>query len=108
MDPTRSQLALFVETRDQELIAGVLGFFHWNVLRINALWVERPFRRKGLGTFLMTQAEREALKRGMSVISLSAHEFEAPPFYSKLGYTISGFLPDYPIGTNYYYFFKAI
>ena len=103
-----ADLELYVETENHEVVAGLIGRFRWNVLIINQLWVEPTYRGKGLGTFLMLSAEEEALKRGATVIALSTHEFNAPGLYTKLGFTLSGMVPEFPAGTNYYHFFKLI
>jgi ribosomal protein S18 acetylase RimI-like enzyme len=51
-----------------------------------------------LGTTLMHAAEREAVRRGCHQIVLSAHSFQAPRFYDKLGFRRLAAISNYPRG----------
>ena len=55
-------------------------------------------RGRGLGRALLAAAEDEARRRGCRTIVLETHSFQAPSFYSKLGYTKVGEAVDTPIG----------
>ena len=56
----------------------------------------------------MVQAEAEAVRRGCTQIVLDTHNFQAPGFYTKLGYQISGAHQDYPRGYQVYYLEKKL
>lgn len=60
------------------------GEFH-----IGRVAVQKKFRKHHLGSRIMWLAEREAVRRGGSVIVLSA-QCRVQPFYESLGYTASG------------------
>src|SRR5689334_7566144 len=91
------ELAVFAR-RDTEIVAGLLGFTHWNWLHIRFLWVAEAFRRHGLGRQLVLAAEREARIRGCEHAHLDTFSFQAVPFYERLGYSVFGRLEDYPRG----------
>lgn len=53
-------------------------------------------RGRGIARALMIEAERIALERGRTLLTLDTAEDEgAGPFYEKLGFTRAGVIPDY-------------
>lgn len=96
--PASARELAVLARRGPELVAGLLGFTHWNWLHIRYLWVAEPFRRQGLGRQLVLAAEREARLRGCAHAHLDTFSFQAVPFYERLGYSIFGQLDDYPPG----------
>jgi GNAT superfamily N-acetyltransferase len=92
--------------KDGEVVGGVLGTTYWNWLFVEILWISDAFRRRGLGRKLMLAAEREAVTRGCLHAHLDTFDFQALPFYQKLGYQIFGQLEDYPIGHTRYFLQK--
>src|SRR5262249_44111745 len=53
-------------------------------------------RGRGIARALMTEAERIAIERGRTLLTLdTAAEEGAGPFYEKLGFTRAGVIPDY-------------
>lgn len=101
-------LAIFVRAEDATILAGITGFTWGGACKINVLWVSGPLRGNGTGTALVEAAENEARRRGCKVILLESHAFQAPDFYRKLGYTVAGFRPDYPVGYGDYFFYKEL
>lgn len=68
-----------------------------------AKMMTRPSHRgRGVATALMRAAEREAVERARTLLTLdTAAEDGASGFYDKLGYTFAGTIPDYafkPLG----------
>ena len=74
---------------------GLLGEtqFHW--LKISILVVHPDCRGQGLGTWLMNEAERIGRERGCQRAFLDTMEYQAPVFYQRLGYEISGRIDDW-------------
>ena len=90
-------LAGFVRDNGR-LVAGIVGFTWGGYARVDLLWVDEPMRGSGLGRALLSAAEDEARRRGCRMIVLDTHSFQAPGFYSGLGYTKVGETVDTPIG----------
>jgi GNAT superfamily N-acetyltransferase len=88
-------LAVLVRGLGGELRAGLDGFTHAGWLFIRYLWVHAELRRSGFGRELMQQAERQARVFGCHSVWVDTFSFQAPGFYSKLGYREFGRL-DYP------------
>lgn len=68
------------------IIAGLTGKTFWDWLYVDMLWVDKKHRQQDLGTEIVKRAEQEAIKRGCYSAYLWTESFEAPDFYSKLGY----------------------
>ena len=94
--------------KDGRFIAGVMadvdkggnGF-------VDALFVEEPLRRQGLGTFIMQEAEKLAKENGASMILTNAGDWNVE-FFKKNGYLLRGELKDVPKGHNCYELYKEI
>ena len=80
------------------MIAGVIGDVDgWDCFDIDALWVEEGYRGRGLGSYLLREAEREAREHGAYLVYAAAGDWNLG-FFTKNGYTIRGGLKDYPAG----------
>jgi len=69
-----------------EIVGGLYAFDELNWLFVKYLVVPEALRGKGLGRQLMGEAERIARERGYLGIFLDTYDFQAKPFYLKLGY----------------------
>ena len=89
-------------TKDGELIAGIFGEVDgWNSFGIDVLWVEEPYRKNGLGSYLLYEAEREAKENGAYIMFANAGDWNAG-FFLKNGFAVKGELEDYPKGHHAY------
>ena len=52
------------------------------------LWVEESIRNQGFGKKIMEEAEKIARERKCAFATLNTMDWEALPFYQKLGYSI--------------------
>jgi GNAT superfamily N-acetyltransferase len=98
--PARVVSPLSVVARDENgsLMGAALGRTVWGWLHVSELWVEESHRRKGIGKSLMVAAEQAALERGCHAAYLDTFDFQAVPFYERLGYSVMGTLQDFPLG----------
>ena len=101
-------LALFARNTEGLIVAGLTGSTYWGYLYVGRLWTNDKFRNTGLGSRLLADAEREALRRGCHSVHLMTGSFNALPFYQKRGYTIFGELRDMPIGHTQYFMQKIL
>jgi GNAT superfamily N-acetyltransferase len=109
LGPADDQPVKFV-ARDSTgvVVGGILGHTRWRWLYIAKLWVDERARGHGLGSRLMAAAEDLARSRGCTDVSLDTFEYQARPFYEKLGYELFGTLEGYPPGSRQYYLRKRL
>jgi GNAT superfamily N-acetyltransferase len=88
--------------------AGLKGVTEYNWLFVNWLWVAEPYRRQGVGTRLLSDAEAIARERGCASIYLDTFGFQAPNFYKKLGFAEFGRLDDFPRGHTRFWLRKSL
>ena len=93
---------------DGKVIAGILGGTYWGWMYVDILWVHEDHRQKGIGTKLLSEAEKEAIRRGCHHAHLDTMSWQAPEFYKKHGYEIVGILPDIPSGNQKYLLMKVL
>ena len=74
---------------------------------VDALYVEEPLRRQGLGTSLLREVEEFAKENGASMILTNAGDWNVG-FFKKNGYLLRGELKDVPQGHNCYELYKLI
>ena len=93
---------------DGRLIAGIAGFTWGGYARVDLLWIDESLRGHGLGRALLAAAEAEARRRGCATIVLDTHSFQAPAFYSALGYEKVGETTGTPAGYTEVMFQKCL
>lgn len=93
---------------DGRVIGGLLGGTYWGWMYVDILWVDDKHRQKGIGSKLLDEAEREAVRRGCHHVHLDTMSWQAPAFYQKHGYEVIGILPDIPSGHQKYLLQKAL
>lgn len=99
---------LFVRDASGLIRGGLLGHIWGGWLHITDLWLEESLRGSGLGRRLMEMAEEEARASGSLYVHLDSHTFQAPDFYTKLGYEEFGRLKDSPLGHEQVFLWKRL
>ena len=89
-------------------VGGILGGTYWGWMYVDVLWVDEKHRRKGIGSRLLREAEKEAINRGCHHVHLDTMSWQAPEFYKKFGYEVLSILPDIPTGNQKYLLMKAL
>ena len=101
------EFATTLKLSSGEVKGGIYAIVWAGMLFIKWLWIDEAHRRGGHGRALMAAAEAEGRKRGCSAVWLDTFEFQARPFYEKLGYDCFGAL-DYPPGFKRFFMKKAL
>lgn len=90
------------------IIGGLIGGTYWGWMYIDVLWVHEDHRKKGIGSKLLNEAEKEAFRRGCHHVHLETMSWQAPLFYQKHGYEVIGVLPEFPKGNQKYLLKKSL
>src|SRR5690349_5607325 len=106
-NPNPHSLVVLVRGPGGELRAGLDGFVYAGWLFIRYLWVHDDIRRSGVGHRLMAEAERRASALGCHSAWVDTFSFQAPDFYTRLGYREFGRL-DYPPDHQRIFFQKKL
>ncbi|GAB2873454.1 N-acetyltransferase [Streptomyces deserti] len=97
-----------MDTAD-DLAGGLVGHTWATWLHVTYLWVDERHRGAGLGSRLLSEAERIAsTERGCRAARLETWDFQAPGFYEKQGYEVVCVIPDYPPGITEYTLTKRL
>jgi GNAT superfamily N-acetyltransferase len=84
-----------------DLIGGIQGNFEWDWLHVTHLWVKE--KRHGLGRRLVSAAEDFANDHSKAGLFLDTLDFQARPFYERLGFAVVGKIEN-AAGSNARYF----
>ncbi|WP_406727172.1 GNAT family N-acetyltransferase [Streptomyces sp. GD-15H] len=92
-----------------DLAGGLVGHTWTTWLHVTYLWVDERHRGAGLGTLLLSTAERIATdQRGCRSSRVETWDFQAPKFYRRHGYEVVCTIPDYPPGITEYTLTKRL
>ncbi|MGI4861253.1 MAG: GNAT family N-acetyltransferase [Janthinobacterium lividum] len=101
-------LVVRLTDEDTQIAGGLWGATAFGWLHVDLLVVPENARGHGVGTRLMQLAEEEALARGCHGAWLDTFDFQARPFYERLGYARFGELPEYPPGHSRIFLMKTL
>ena len=110
-DPIEDELVVFkVTDSDGNIIAGCnLVINRWNAADLDILWVEEKYRKQGIGSALIREAERAARKKGCHFMTLGTFDFQARPLYEKYGFAVCGTIENCPTkGHTHYDMIKSL
>ena len=106
--PNEQSVKLVVRDDTGRVVGGLLGHTKWKWVYVSKLWVADAARGQGWGSKLMDRAEALGRERGCTDIYLDTFEFQARPFYEKLGYKLFGTLDGFPPGYCQFFLTKKL
>ncbi|WP_019507347.1 N-acetyltransferase [Pleurocapsa sp. PCC 7319] len=102
-------IEIYAEIKPQKLVGGLVSYIDWaRWLYIDRIWVDANYRKQGIGQYLIKFVEQKAINKGIKRVRLCTFDFQALPFYKKLGYKVYGELEDFPEGHTLYYLKKVL
>jgi GNAT superfamily N-acetyltransferase len=104
----RSPRWIIGRDEDKVIQAGVRFVLAFEWLFVHWLWVADAYRKHGIGSQLMADAEAAARAQGCRAAYLDTFTFQAPKFYERLGYREFGRLNDFPPGHARIWFSKVL
>jgi ribosomal protein S18 acetylase RimI-like enzyme len=79
---------VFIKDANGTVLGGASGTIFYGSLYVDMLWLKAELRHQGLGKKLMMEAEKIGRERKCTFATLNTMDWEALPFYQKLGYEI--------------------
>jgi GNAT superfamily N-acetyltransferase len=104
----RNQQVVVALREGDKVVGGAVGSMFGPTLFIDLLWIDERFRGQDHGTRTMQAMEAEGRRLGAQQVYLDTIEFQARPFYEKLGYTVFGTLDNFVAGGGRYWLRKDL
>lgn len=98
----------FIALEGDTFVGGVNGYIKNDYLNIRLLLVSEDHRGMKIGNELMKLIEEFGKEEGITNFCLGTAEFQARPFYEKLGYEVVVTYDDFPKGYQLYTLYKGI
>jgi ribosomal protein S18 acetylase RimI-like enzyme len=83
------------------------GGFFWDWYDLRMLWVHESLRGQHVGTQLMEILFTECRRRQAVGVTTDTTDYQALPFYQKLGFEVLFTLEDYPLGHRGFFIAKT-
>ncbi len=93
---------------NKNFVAGVDGKSFYGCLYIDMLWVSENFRGQNYGTLLMAKVENIARERNCKFMTVCTTDWQARPFYEKLGFKLEFVRSGYDKDSEIYYLRKDL
>lgn len=107
-DPKEEPVQVFLRDDGGQVVGGLLGHIRWRWLYVAKLWIAESHRGRGHGAALLAAAEKYAISRACIGSYLDTFEYQARPFYERLGYRLFGTLEGYPPGYRQFHLSKRL
>ncbi|MCR4960201.1 MAG: GNAT family N-acetyltransferase [Lachnospiraceae bacterium] len=94
---------------DGMLIAGLDACVTaFKILYVSTVFVDKDYRRRGIGAKLMREMERRAFLMGVNMIRLDTFDWQGKDFYEALGYHLAGHYENNEDGYSEFFFYKRL
>ncbi len=107
-DPKQVEELLYIALDGETFVGGVRAICYPQTMHVHLLAVNNDYLGQNVGTNLMNYVEDYARKKEMYSIDLGTAEFQARPFYEKLGYKVIFTRKNYPKGFETYSLIKYL
>jgi N-acetylglutamate synthase-like GNAT family acetyltransferase len=91
-----------------DIEAGVSGYTWCGCCYVSYLWVAENLRGRGIGGELMQAVEHHARAKACRVLFVATHSFQAPQFYTRMGFEQVASIADHPVGYSSLFFAKRL
>ncbi len=102
------EFAIFARDDEGRPLAGISGLVWGGNCALQAMWVDESLRGRGLARALMEAAEREAERRGCTLVTFHAYDLTTRGLYEHLGYETIAVLEGCPPGSATRWYRKTL
>lgn len=89
----RKHFVLYLQDENKQTVAGLTAEYLETLCTVHLVWIKDELRGLHIGTELLLKLEEYIKPKGCTTIQLDTTEFQAKPFYEKLGYKVVATLP---------------
>lgn len=89
----RKHFVMYLQDENKNTIAGLTGEYLETLCTVHLVWIKEELRGLNIGTELLLKLEQYIQPKGCTTIQLDTTDFQARPFYEKLGYIVVATLP---------------
>lgn len=93
------KFAIYIR-HSNNIIGGISGNIFNKYIRVGFAWIDENYRNKKLGTKLFKELEKFAKSKNCTFIQLATFDFQARPFYEKIGFECLGIIPKWLEGRD--------
>lgn len=104
--PTKTNYCNFGVYDNDKLIGGAVGYIAWKWYFLDQLWIDKQYRKSGIGTKIINKIEQCAKDKELLGVRMETWSFQARGFYEKKGYEVYATFEDCPPGTIDYFLRK--
>jgi GNAT superfamily N-acetyltransferase len=97
----------FVRDGSGLIRGGVLAYVWGRRLHVDILWLDEDLRGTGWGRRLVEAAHEAGRAKGAEAAFLSTFDWQARPFYERLGYVMVAEVDEMPAGHKKFYMLKS-
>lgn len=98
--------AFYIRDENNQIVGGCSGDYLYGCVYVGQLWMSQALRGQGYGTQLMASAEQYGRTKGATFAAVNTMDWEALPFYQKLGYEIELARKGFLNGSIFYFLRK--
>ena len=106
--PPYEPYRILMKDTENRIVAGILTKVYLKCMFVDLLYLDPQYRKSGLGTRLLKEAEAHARQLGCTFIHLDTFSFQAIDFYKRQGYEVFGVIDDYPDEIKRYFLKKTL
>lgn len=106
--PPIRPFSIFIKDQKQNVLGGICGTTFYGSLYVDSLWIAPSLRHQRWGTKLMQEAEKIGKERSVKFITVNTMDWEAFPFYKKLGYSVEFIREGYDKNSKMFMLRKAL
>lgn len=97
-----NHFSIHIESDEGIVIAGLIGDVFGKLSRVSSLWVDKKYRKSGLGTKLIEALTDYSIQKKCEMIHLDTASFQAKGFYEKCGFIEVSVLDNHFMGHDGY------
>lgn len=99
---------IYIIDGNKSILGGLYGWHFDKYIRVDMTWVDENYREKGFGKKIFQKLDEYAHLKRCKYIQLDTFDFQAKPFYEKMGFECMGTIPKWVEGHDCHFMRKTL